>query len=226
MFMRTVAPVGRPSHRIRGVGAVPKFVRGATRIGALVVLATVTVSTSMVFARGDGRLEIAIGIPDAAYERPTWSEERASFGSRLAAGYDLNDTVALEFAGWILEAATRQGLAPELLASLVMTESSFRKEARSSVGAVGPAQVQPMLWRDFCAVDLMNPEENVYCGAQILAHYQERCARVVPTPEDAQACALRSYNVGYHNRDNVYFTPSANRYVAKIHRHLGPLAQT
>lgn len=205
---------------------VPRLVVGTTRFGALAVLSAVAVFSSMVLARDNGRMELSIEVPEPAYERPTWLEERDSFGARLAEGYGLKDTVAVEFAGWILEGATRQGLEPELLASLVMTESSFRKQARSSVGAVGPAQVQPLLWRDFCALDLMIPEENVYCGAQILAHFQERCTVAVPAPDDTQACALRSYNVGYRNRNNTYFLPAANRYVAKINRHLGSLVSS
>lgn len=227
MIMRTTnAPIERPSHHFRRIGKVPRFLVGATRMGALAVLAILAVSSSMVFARDDGRTQISIDIPHPAYERPTWSEQRAAFGARLSAGYGLRDTRAVEFAGWILEAATRQDLDPELLASLVMTESSFRKEVRSTVGAVGPTQVQPLLWKEFCAVDLMNPEENLYCGAQILAYYRERCAVSVSAPEDAQSCALRSYNVGYRNRDNAYFLPAASRYVAKINRHLASLAKS
>lgn len=224
--MRAYAPLTKSPRRQSGIGQIPKFVVGATRVGALAALATLAVSSSMVFARDDGRTEISIDIPDPPYDRPTWSEERDAFGARLASGYELDDQVAVEFAGWILEAATRQGLAPELLASLVMTESSFRKDVRSSVGAIGPTQVQPLLWEEFCSVDLKNPEENVYCGAQILAYYRERCTTAATTTEDAQACALRAYNVGYRNRNNVYFLPAANRYVAKINHHLAPLANS
>ena len=227
--MHTSVSITKPPRRCRavrhGIGRIPRLVDGATRIGALAALAALAVSTS-IFARDDVRTEISIDIPDPAYDRPTWTEERATFGARLTAGYGLDDHVAVEFAGWILEAATRQHLEPELLASLVMTESSFRKKARSSMGAIGPAQVQPLLWNEFCTVDLTNPEENLYCGAQILAYYQQRCAAVSPAPEDARACALRSYNVGYRNRNNVYFTPAANRYVAKINRHLAPLVNS
>ena len=224
--MRTTDfPIAKSPRRFCGIGPVPRLVDGATRMGALAALAALAFSSSL-FARDDGRTEIAIDIPDPAYDRPTWPEERATFGARLAAGYDLDDHVAVEFAGWILEASTRQGLAPELLASLVMTESSFRKEVRSSVGAIGPAQVQPLLWDEFCSVDLKNPEENVYCGAQILAYYRERCATASTITEDAQSCALRAYNVGYRNRNNVYFLQAANRYVAKIDRHLAPLANS
>lgn len=226
--MRTSVSIAKPRRRRaipHGMRQIPRLVDGATRIGALAALAALAVSSSL-FARDDGRTEISIDIPDPAYDRPTWTQERAMFGARLAAGYELEDQVAVEFAGWILEAATRQGLAPELLASLVMTESSFRKAVRSSVGAIGPAQVQPLLWKEFCSVDLTNPEENLYCGAQILAYYERRCTIGTPTPEDAQGCALRSYNVGFRNRNNVYFEPAASRYVAKINRHLALLANS
>ena len=208
--------------RFEGTGRLPSLLRGATRIGMLVALAALAVS-SLVLARDNGRTEIAIDIPEPSYERPTWFEQRQALGARLASVYRLEDALAAEFAGWILEASIRQRLEPELLASLVMTESSFRKEARSSVGAIGPAQVQPLLWEEFCSADLMDPEENLYCGASILAHYQERCAEVGVAVEDVRGCALRSYNVGYRNRDNVYFRPAANRYIAKIDRHLAPL---
>ena len=223
--MRKDVPIAKSPRRFCGIGQVPRLVDGATRIGALAVLAALAVSSS-IFARDDVRTEISIDIPDPAYDRPTWPEERATFGARLSAGYQLDEHVAVEFAGWILEASTRQSLAPELLASLVMTESSFRMDVRSSVGAIGPAQVQPLLWDEFCSVDLKNPEENLYCGAQILAYYRERCTTTATTAENAQSCALRAYNVGYRNRDNVYFLPAANRYVAKINRHLAPLVSS
>ena len=222
--MRTNVSTTKPSRRC-GIGRIPGLVDGATRIGALAALAALAVSSSL-FARDDGRTEISIDVPDPAYDRPTWLEKRTKFGARLAAGYGLEDNAAVEFAGWILEAATRQSLAPELLASLVMTESSFRRDVESSVGAIGPAQVQPPLWEEFCSVDLKDPEENVYCGAQILAYYRERCTTTPAAAEGAELCALRAYNVGYRNRNNVYFRPAADRYVAKINRHLAQLANS
>ncbi len=172
--------------------------------------------------RDDG-VEIPLEIHIAAVDSSTWDEQRKAFGDRLERGYGLDEAVADEFAGWILEASTRQRLQPELLASLVMTESTFRKHARSSVGAVGPAQVQPDLWHEFCGVDPRDPEQNVYCGAQILAHYREACGRHTDTPEEAEACALRAYNVGYRNHDNVWFDKAAQRFVAKIDRNLDPI---
>ena len=88
---------------------------------------------------------------------------------------------------------------------------------------MGPAQVRPDLWRAWCGADLADPGENIDCAALILARYVEACAR---DATDAEACALRSYNVGYRNRDNRYFAAAADRYLAKIERHLADLRTT
>ena len=131
------------------------------------------------------------------------------FGGRVSSAFGIKQSVATEFADWILEASERQDLAPELLASLVLTESSFRKDVRSNVGAVGPAQIRPDYWGNFCGVDdLHDPEQNIYCGAQILSHLLERCG-------GDRTCALGAYNVGpYANRANA-----AARYVSKVDRY-------
>jgi soluble lytic murein transglycosylase-like protein len=132
------------------------------------------------------------------------------FGDQVSAAFGIKETVAAEFADWIIEASERQDIAPELLASLVLTESSFRKQARSNVGAVGPAQVRPDYWGSFCGADDLNdPEQNIYCGAQILGYLLERCS-------GERACALAAYNVGpYADRAGG----AAKRYVSKIDRY-------
>lgn len=131
------------------------------------------------------------------------------FGDQVSVAFGINETVAAEFADWIIEASERQDIAPELLASLVLTESSFRKQVRSNVGAVGPAQVRPDYWSSFCgAEDLNDPEQNIYCGAQILGYLLERCS-------GDRACALAAYNVGpYADRAGA-----AKRYVTKVDRY-------
>lgn len=195
---------------------------GATHPGvAVVVFVLAALSATFVVATDEERRRIALAVPESA-AKPTWDEERRAFATRLSRGYGLKESLADEFAGWILEAATRQSLEPELLASLVMTESSFRKHARSSVGAVGPAQVRPELWQSFCPGNLGDPEQNLYCGAQILAHYLDVCAHIGGAGE-AEVCALRAYNIGYGNLDNPYFTDAARRYTSKIDRYRAPL---
>ena len=152
---------------------------------------------------------VALATP-AADGRLIRQAEVTQFGNRVSSAFGIQSQVATEFADWILEASERQQLPPELLASLVVTESSFRKSARSHVGAIGPAQVRPEYWSDFCGTqDLHDPEQNVYCGAQVLSHLMERC-------DGDKACALAAYNVGpYARRENA-----AKRYVKKIDRYL------
>ena len=59
------------------------------------------------------------------------------------------------------------------------------------------------------AEDLHDPEQNVYCGAQVLSHLLERCSGDI-------TCALSAYNVGpYASR-----AAAANRYIKKIDRYL------
>ena len=160
-----------------------------------------------------GYQTISMAKPTAQY-RTIRQHDVAQFGTRVSNAFGIEHTVATEFADWILEASERQGIAPELLASLVITESSFRKNARSNVGAVGPAQVRPDYWGKFCgAKDLTDPEQNIYCGAQVLSHLIERC-------DGDRVCALAAYNIGPYSTRQA----AAQRYVTKVDRYLESLA--
>ena len=196
----------------------------ARRAALVLTVATFVVAVAGMAGRTDQerRVSVPVALPHAT-SRPTWAEERDAFAARLAGAFDIERSTAGDFAGWILEASTRQTLPPELLASLVMTESTFRKHVRSPMGAVGPGQIHPDLWNGWCGANVADPEENVNCAAGILAHYLEVCGRRSADPE---ACALRSYNVGYRNRNNRYFAAAADRYLAKIQRYLADLEGT
>jgi len=166
-------------------------------------------------APSKGNITASMALPEWNDSVQPWHREVEAFAKRVADGFDLHQEVALEFSPWILEAALRQKLAPELLAGLVLTESSFRKNVESPVGAIGPAQVRPEYWAQFCGTDnLDDPAENIYCGAQILAYYVERCG--------AEACALSAYNVGPYTEKR---RDAGQRYVAKVARWRDRLAE-
>ena len=184
---------------------LPPIVLVAVAGVPLAVGASLVVST---FVAASAPVAFTIDLPDAD-TRPTWREETERFSRRLEEGFDLAPARADRFAAWILEASARQQLPPELIASLVYTESTFRTGVRSYSGAVGPAQVKPRFWQGFCGgVDLADPEQNVYCGAQILAHYAARCGDV--------DCAFRLYNVGPSNLRDPYYRERSHVYLAKI----------
>jgi len=196
-------------------------VSGVASLTGLAVLALVVGVASATFVRANegARDVVNLAVPERPAE-PGWEADRRAFAARLQGGYGIDHDAAVEFAGWILEASVRQDLEPELLASVVMVESSFRKKARSVTGAVGPAQVRPDLWWQFCGGDLHDPEQNLYCGAHILGYYRDVCALTSPdSPTLAEECALRAYNVGFGNRNNVYFVAAATRYLDKIDRY-------
>ena len=199
-------------------------VRSVSGIASITGLAALTIgvcliAAAVVQASDVVRTTMPVTVPQVEPE-PLWEEQRRVFAQRLVRSFRLDESVATEFADWILEAARRQDLDPVLLASVVRTESNFRKRARSSTGAFGPAQVRPDLWGQFCGGDVTDPEQNVYCGAVVLGHYREKCiaggefggARLI------DECALRAYNLGFENRNSVYFIGAANRYLAKIDR--------
>lgn len=170
-------------------------------LGAAVAATAVVVN--VVVPQGYDR--IAFAIPAAEHANVPWQSEVNAFGHKVSRAFGVRPSTANEFASWILEAAQRQHLEPELLASLVHTESTFRKEALSSVGAVGPAQVRPNFWSRFCgSSNLHDPAENIYCGAQVLSYLRDRCGD--------DTCALKAYNVGPYSEQ----IQAARRYVAKI----------
>ena len=204
--------------RSKTPGWQPRF-GGVGHVAMLLLAAVYVFAVAAVRADGDHRVFVTVALPEVA-GRATWAEERDAFAAHLAQAFRLDPSVAGEFSGWILEASTRQALLPDRLASLIMTESSFRKNVRSAMGAVGPGQIRPDLWGAWCGADLADPEENIACAAGILAHYREVCAR---STTDAAACALRSYNLGYRNRDNRYYAAAADRYLAKFERYLADL---
>lgn len=156
----------------------------------------------------------AFAVPAQAHAQP-WRAEVDHFATKVNKAFGVGAGTAQEFSGWILEASERHDFRPELIASLVLTESSFRKGVRSHVGAIGPAQVRPEYWRRFCGnPDLLDPAENIYCGIQVLAHYRDRCG--------GEDCALKAYNVGPKSRR----VSAAERYLSKIGHHVSVLEAT
>lgn len=189
-----------------------------------VVLGATVLSVDIVHGRDDSREVFALTVPAAPAATNHWDDERGAFAAKLQRGFGLRAADADDFAGWILEASARQNLEPELLATVVMVESSFRRQARSVVGAIGPAQVRPNLWLEVCGGDLHDPEQNVYCGALVLRHYWDLCAdHAGEGSRSVEACALAAYNVGFSHRNHVDYVDAVDRYLAKIDRFRAPL---
>jgi hypothetical protein len=83
-------------------------------------------------------------------------------------------TNAVPFGGIIHAKAQKYDVDPALLAAVVETESSFRTNARSQVGARGLMQLMPRTGRWLGARNLYNAEENVDAGAKYLKYLNAR----------------------------------------------------
>lgn len=143
------------------------------------------------------------------------SKEKRTIREKLRNVFKLSTERAERFANWIHEAKEVSGVPAELITALVATESSFRYEAESWAGAVGPAQVMPRYWQEFCGGDLLDPGHNIVCGARVLAHYRESC-------ED-WSCAFMKYNVGPTGYHKPASRDAMDRYISKIRLHLAAI---
>lgn len=191
---------------VRVLRKIPLIMRAQLVALGFAFVVAITVGT----LSGDGGVErMAFATPAITSSKPSWSEEASRLASRISIAFGVDIKVAGEFSDWILEASERQSLPTELIASLVFTESSFRKYVVSGAGAIGPAQVRPDYWGGFCGTsNLSDPAENIYCGAQILSYYRERCGD--------DHCALHAYNVGPYTR---FYADAGLRYVNKVNDH-------
>ena len=226
-------PFGKKAGKKKVVPTVPGkncgySVSGIASVTGLAALALIVgvVSATFVRAGNDARDVIALAVPDVPL-RLGWDRERRAFAARLTRGYGIQDDDAVEFAGWILEASVRQELEPELLASLVMTESSFRQgrpldHGRGGTGPGSTGSLAPVLR---CRPKRPRAEPVL---RSVDSGLLPRCLRPRKPihPPSAEECALRAYNVGFRNRNNVYFVDAAKRYLAKIDRYREPLSES
>ncbi len=81
---------------------------------------------------------------------------------------------AVPFGDLIHEKAQKYDIDPALVAAVVETESRFRTNARSQVGARGLMQLMPKTGRWLGARNLYNAEENVDAGAKYLKYLNGR----------------------------------------------------
>jgi soluble lytic murein transglycosylase-like protein len=92
------------------------------------------------------------------------------------------------FGDAVAAAAARHGLDPKLLHALVLTESAYRPDARSPVGAGGLTQLMPATALELGVKDRFDPIENLMGGADYLARQILRFGDL--------RLALAAYNAG------------------------------
>jgi hypothetical protein len=81
---------------------------------------------------------------------------------------------AMPFGELIHQKAVKYDVDPALVAAVVETESRFRSQARSQVGARGLMQIMPRTGRWMGARNLDDPEQNIDAGVKYLKYLQQR----------------------------------------------------
>ena len=112
--------------------------------------------------------------------------------ARATGGLSVNmlPSAGREWAGTITAAATKNDLDPNLLAALVWSESAFNKNAKSSAGAVGLAQLMPATAAGL-GVNPHDPVQNINGAAKYLAAQIDRFG--------STELGLAAYNAGPGN---------------------------
>lgn len=94
-----------------------------------------------------------------------------------------------QLAGYIHEAAQREGVEPELLRAVIRKESGFRPCAVSPKGAQGLMQLMPETARMLEVADPFDARQNINAGTRLLRLLLERYSGDL-------ALALSAYNAG------------------------------
>jgi hypothetical protein len=113
-----------------------------------------------------------------------WIQEEAYEGSTTSFGEELsliNHKIreeffqsAIPFGDLIHAKSQKYDVDPALVAAVMETESRFRKNARSQVGAQGLMQLMPKTGRWMGARNLYDPDQNVDAGAKYLSYLSRR----------------------------------------------------
>lgn len=119
-----------------------------------------------------------------AWERQQMVMAKDYAAQEIAEHYRLPYGDVREIVSEVYEASREYDVPADVILAVIATESSYNKDAISSVGALGLMQVRPEYWGD--QFDLY--ENNIRAGAYILAKYRDRCG--------GYKCMLHSYNVG------------------------------
>lgn len=124
------------------------------------------------------RLE-AIENQDRYYELAT-SDGADKLLNHLQGTYKVSENEAVTIVSSVFRYSDEHNVAPELVLSVIDNESSFRRNAKSHVGARGLMQVLPVWHQDKIRLDggsnelLWTPEFNIKIGTQILREYINR----------------------------------------------------
>lgn len=101
----------------------------------------------------------------------------------------LNNSQVIPYQNYINQAATKTGLDPKLIASVISAESSFNPNAHSGAGAAGLMQLMPSTARGLGVSNPYDPQQSIMGGSEYLAQAIKNNGGSIPL-------GLAAYNAG------------------------------
>lgn len=141
---------------------------------------------------------------------PAEGASNGDFGLALQDAMNATPTPE-DLEGIIQEQGNLQGVDPNLLKAVIKTESNFRSNAQSGVGAQGLMQLMPGTARGLGVTDSFDPEQNITGGTRYLKGLLNKYQSV---PK-----ALAAYNAGPGAVDKYNGIPpyaETTQYVKKV----------
>lgn len=175
------------------------------------------------------------GVEGAVLKRLLWKRIGLGVAFSLCLTLFLADTLRplvlkayyrVDYLHLILSASQRYDVSPHLVAAVVFTESRFREEARSEVGAIGLMQLMPSTaaemaervgMQDYSPQSLSRPAVNIELGVAYLQYLQRRFAD--------ESMMLAAYNAGptlvetWSSDGRAIPYPETREFVASVRRH-------
>lgn len=142
-------------------------------------------------------------------------EEEEKLKEKLIKRYSLDAHKAEQYTKIIARVSEEYDIPSDLLAALIRTESNYYSKAVSHKNAVGATQIIAKYWKNECAENLFDINNNIQCAAIILTRYKSRC-------RNNWDCTLKMYNVGPGNyyKKNKFYQQAGIRYLTKINKNL------
>ena len=111
-------------------------------------------------------------------------------------GVKRNPGIISPYDDLIKEYAWKIGWDWKMFAALIWSESRFRIQASSPMGALGLMQMMPRTADRYEIEDLLNPRENIAAGASYIARLQSKFKDTAANDEELLNFTLAAYNAG------------------------------
>jgi Transglycosylase SLT domain len=161
-----------------------------------------------------------------AMRHPQFLRDVSAFSADLRRTGQLEPARADSIARVAVREAYHRRIPPALVLGVMLTENDgFKRNARSSVGALGLMQIMPRVWTPnlgpILGRNLKDDETNLRYGVYILKHFAKRTPDTLDA-KDVTRIALLGYN-GCVRGTN---TPNCKAYPERVQQHVDESART